>query len=220
MNAADWVAAQAGKADLAGTGRKRPPTSRTKRTTSRSRQGAQPNTAPKLTPVTVGHPLLDGPATLRIVGTPRTQGSKQALVRKDGTVFMREGGNAAAHESFKSWRHAVAAAGSRWLQTVGFPAPFDGPVRIDALFLLYKPPSRPKSERMPRTGLDRDKLERALHDGLSVDAPILANDSRICVGEIGKLWAVGTTPGAVVRIEAVDDSDWRRFPLVGLVWPD
>lgn len=200
--------------------------------TPRARDGAQGSAGPAKTPRTskpVPRPTTSSrlsvvdavwPIVLRVIGQPRTQGSKQALRRNDGTVFYREGGNAEAHRLFKSWRAAVADEGRRWLAGHGHPAAYDGAVRVDALFLLPKPDSRPKRERLARTGFDRDKLERAVHDGLSVDAPVIRNDSRICWGEIGKLWAVDTTPGAVIKIEPLAEDDWRRFPLVNLVWSD
>jgi Holliday junction resolvase RusA-like endonuclease len=162
------------------------------------------------------------PVVLRIVGTPRPQGSKQKL----GTKFYREGGSAVADGLFKDWRSAVAAEGIAWLRDEHYPAPVTGPVRIDMLFLLSKPQSRPKKELLPFTAHDRDKLERAIHDGLSpqrgktAGAPVIANDSRVCFGHVGKLWAVDTSPGCVVRITALAPDDWVDFPLVDLVWPE
>lgn len=164
-----------------------------------------------------GRPVIDvgqPPVVLRVYGTPRPQGSKLKVSAK----FYREGGSAAAHKAFTTWRQGIGREAARWLMSEGHPEPYDGPVRLDTLFLLAKPPSRPKSERFAATGFDDDKLRRAVGDGITVNARLLSNDARICWGESAKLWAVDTEPGCVLRIEALRESDWRRCQLVDVVW--
>jgi Holliday junction resolvase RusA-like endonuclease len=160
------------------------------------------------------------PILLRIVGDPQPEGNKRPLRNfKTGGIVLVEGRTPEATQKARTWREAVAWTTRQWMAANGHPGPIVGPVRVDALFLLPKPPSRPKRERLALTGFDVDKLTRSLGDALSKDAQLIADDKRVISWSVAKLWAVDTSPGAVIRIEPLEQTDWADCPLTDMVWP-
>lgn len=145
------------------------------------------------------------PIVLRVVGSPQPEGNKRPLRnRKTGGIVLVEGRTPEATQAARTWREAVAWTARQWAAANGHPGPIDGPVKVDALFLLPKPPSRAKRERLALTGFDTDKLTRALGDALSKDAQLIADDKRIIWWNVVKVWAIDTSPGVVVRITGLD----------------
>ncbi|NKS56203.1 hypothetical protein GS504_01060 [Rhodococcus hoagii] len=137
------------------------------------------------------HPLF----TMEAVGMPRTQGSVNS------TRTIQRGGKTvrlpvtSGWEDLKVWRHLIAVSAKNAL-TQGIRQglwtrdqfPLDEPVIATVVYTV----PRPQRPRFPAaaTKPDIDKLDRALHDGLSIDAGILREDSRI----IGHLRHLKTYP--------------------------
>lgn len=125
------------------------------------------------------------------LGTPRPQGSKRYL------------GNGRFIEAsdVKPWRKAIAEAVDRAFIATGDSSTFTEPVVVWATFFL----PRPKSVKrlLPTVPPDLDKLCRALGDGMSVDSPLLADDSLIVKWHTAKLYADEHEAGVRVGIKTV-----------------
>lgn len=133
--------------------------------------------------------------TFRAFGTPRPQGSKRYVGN----------GRFVEASDVKPWRTAIAnAAFDVW--TKQKIEKFVDPVVVTAVFYLPKP----KSVRrlFPSVAPDTDKLQRALGDALSIDAPILEDDSLIVKWHAQKAYASSPDQAGVwVHIRLADDSD-------------
>jgi len=123
----------------------------------------------------------------RVDGNPQTQGNKSgfAIRRKNrvtqaweytGRVAMVEGRRPASRQAFKVWREQIRIAAHNAKVAASWTV-VDAPLELTCVFYLPKPKS-PQFD-VPATGLDLDKLIRAVGDGLK-DAGVYVNDSRIC----------------------------------------
>ena len=77
--------------------------------------------------------------------------------------------------------------------------PIDAPVVVEAVFVFPRPKSVKRN--YPTVAPDLDKLCRALGDGMTVDANVLVDDSRIVVWHASKVY--GERPGVSVKITFV-----------------
>ena len=101
--------------------------------------------------------------TVTVAGHPITQGSKQAIRRRDGGISMIESGG----DRLTQWRHAI---NDEARHATNGTSPATGPVTIEAHFTIPKPASTPKRRRTwpikTRSG-DLDKLARAALDAMT-----------------------------------------------------
>ena len=80
----------------------------------------------------------------------------------------------------------------------------DGPVAVEVTFYLSRPAAQAKA-KYPATGLDLDKLCRALGDAL--ERVVVTNDARICAWSAVKLYADeahNKVPQTVVTVREMD----------------
>lgn len=99
------------------------------------------------------------------------------------------------------WRNAVADAAKHIADAR--EGPMQGPLRLDVVYRFPMPASRPKAARSAglawkTTAPDRDKLDRAICDGLQASG-LIGNDAQICAGESVKYEVVGWT-GATITL--------------------
>lgn len=144
---------------------------------------------------------------LVIIGTPKTQGSKSAVVI-GGRARILEGKGKGRTEH-KAWRDAVASEARAWQLEHG-DGLLTGPVVVRMMFGLQKPTSAPKTKRTwpikARSG-DIDKLQRSVLDSLT--GTILADDSQVVAVRAEKDWS--DPPGVVICIHEVE-ADWTHVP--------
>lgn len=144
---------------------------------------------------------------LRAYGEPRSQGSKTAIVR-GGRAVVVEGKSAKGRENLTSWRQAVATVASDW-RADNPGAPLDEPVAIAATFWLSKPTSMARWRWLPWTGLDVDKLARALLDSLT--GIVLRDDSRVTDLVVRKRFANPEAPGVSVVVVPLGNDERALF---------
>lgn len=157
-----------------------------------------------------------------VEGNPKTQGSARAFVVRGRAVVTSDNKalkpwRAAMHDAFEAERaHMIGAA--PWLADA-FRAPdaadawgkpavlFYGPVVVLSEFILPRLASHPKTARgreaaPPATGLDLDKLCRALHDSLKT-GHVYRDDSQVVEIVSSKRYAsLGEAPGVAVEVRA------------------
>ena len=126
-------------------------------------------------------------------GSPRSQGS----MRRGGTKVTKAGKlqRTLAHSdsTLEGWRDTVATAATQAMAAARLtPADFDEALDLNVAFILERPRSvtRPR----PETGLDVDKLLRAVMDAM--EKVVYPVDSRVCSVQLSKEY--GDRPG--VRI--------------------
>lgn len=151
--------------------------------------------------------------TFRVLGEPSPQaGTKSVPIRgkggapvttKDGRPMFRkitEGG-----VNLKSWRQEVAGEAAR---VAALSMMFVGPVRLEVLFRLPMPKSRPRwailQRVLFRVGLpDLDKLLRAVGDSLKVGG-LLKDDALIVDVRMRKIEVHESWLGCDVRLTELD----------------
>jgi Holliday junction resolvase RusA-like endonuclease len=128
-------------------------------------------------------------------GAPVQQGSKRWVGNR--MIEM-------SAATLKPWRQAIASAAhvaarrDHWTLT-------DGPLRVDVIFRLHRPPSIPKKRRLPAVKPDLDKLIRALLDGITDSNSVWTDDARVVDIHAVKRYALPGEPlGARVRIESAE----------------
>lgn len=170
---------------------------------------------------------VSAPPVLRCLvgGAPKTQGSSRAFVVRGRAVVT-----AANNKALKPWRAAMHSAfdleRTRMIEADlslsdasrapvleyawGKPTVlFYGPVVVLSEFILPRLASHPKTVRgrraaPPSTGLDLDKLCRALHDSLKT-AHVYADDAQaVEIVSRKRYAALGETPGVAVEVRAVE----------------
>lgn len=137
------------------------------------------------------------PLEFRAYGTPRPQGSKRYV------------GNGRFIEAsdVKPWRAAIANAAFEVWSSKGSQQ-FTDPVVVTAIFFMAKPKS--VKRLFPSVAPDLDKKMRALGDALSVDSPILLDDSLIVRWEATKVYAMSPElAGVYVHIRLANEGDLR-----------
>lgn len=120
-----------------------------------------------------------------VAGSPAPQGSKKYL----GNGIMVE-----SSKAVKPWRVDVA-----WAAREVFPAPFDGPVRLELGFVMPRPKNAPKKSTPAAVKRpDLDKLARAVLDAIT--GVVVVDDSQIVhlvatkrIAEIGEQSGVELT---------------------------
>jgi crossover junction endodeoxyribonuclease RusA len=130
--------------------------------------------------------------TIDVSGDPASQGSHSVI---NGRIVQV---NSTKH---KRWRNAVVFAaldliGDGW-------EPIQEPVELSVIFYLPRPKTATRD--FPAVMPDLDKLIRAVGDSLT-DAGILADDSRIITIHAKKLYADDRGPGAVIRVNTLDQA--------------
>ena len=130
--------------------------------------------------------------TIDVSGDPASQGSHSVI---NGRIVQV---NSTKH---KRWRNAVVFAaldliGDGW-------EPIQEPVELSVIFYLPRPKTATRD--FPAVMPDLDKLIRAVGDSLT-DAGIVADDSRIITIHAKKLYADDRGPGAVIRVNTLDQA--------------
>ena len=99
-----------------------------------------------------------------------------------------------ASKHLPAWRKAVTDAA----RAAHDGDPLDGPLSVQLDVYLPKP-KRPRWSK-PATGLDLDKLQRAVGDSLEKSG-VIANDARICRWDAQKHYAEDNRTGAHITIK-------------------
>lgn len=137
---------------------------------------------------------------LRVYGTPAPQGSKTAVM-VGGHARVIEGRASSGRQAHKSWRDAVATTAADWQAEHDAPL-LEGPVRLEAVFILHRPKSVTRKRRpYPTTRPDLDKLLRSTLDSLT--GRILGDDSQIVSIDALKVYDDVAPPGALLRLTEV-----------------
>lgn len=121
-----------------------------------------------------------------VPGRPIPQGSMAAITIGGKARIVhskRKSKTGKPRESVQSWRKRAAHAAREAMEG----EPFDGPVRVSAVFALDKPKSRRKRDEYPDRKPDLDKLARALGDAL--EGVVVTQDSRIVEWRVRKRWS-------------------------------
>lgn len=147
-------------------------------------------------------------ATFEVLGTPSPQGSKSAVLGRDGKPHLIEGRRRSGRDAHTAWRNAVAYAARGQVDLFELAAPLDVPLLLDVEFRFAMPKSRPKAIRSRGSALkttkpDLDKLLRTVGDGL-VDGGLIVDDARIARLVGTKSEVVGWL-GATVHIREVSE---------------
>jgi crossover junction endodeoxyribonuclease RusA len=141
---------------------------------------------------------------ITVYGRPAPQGSKAVVGRdKKGRAILVE-----SSKKVKPWREDVKAAA---LVAMGSPGNgISGPVKVQMIFTMAKPKSAPKRRRTwPDKYPDLSKLVRSTEDALT-DVGAWEDDARVIELRTAKVFpgedprSLGV-PGAVIRIESVED---------------
>lgn len=133
--------------------------------------------------------------TFRVNGDPKSQGSLQHNTY----------GHAYQKRELLDWRNLIAQTAILACRDAGWTLPLDEPVEVGAMFFLPRP-QRPRWE-VPATGLDLDKLQRAVGDALSPKrgVKVLINDNRIIRWHPSKHYADDMGPGALITITRTEE---------------
>lgn len=126
-----------------------------------------------------------------VPGIPQQQGSKTGWVVGGRAVLFDQ--NA---KQLKPWRAQVAQVAAATFRHRGR---LDGPVRVEATFVLPRPKSV-KRDR-PHVRPDLDKLVRALGDGISDAGNVWHDDAQVVQLVVEKVY--GAAPGVHVDVSPV-----------------
>lgn len=127
---------------------------------------------------------------VEITGEPAPQGSKKII----------QGRLVEASKKLKPWRKAVAEA----CKATGNQNLLLGPIEVQVIFFLTRPPSVKQSKRaLPIVPPDTDKLARALLDGIGDSGVIWGDDSQVVRLIASKEYADNRKAGAEVTIRAI-----------------
>ena len=130
-----------------------------------------------------------------VAGSPITQGSAMARVRKDGSPFVVQ----VNRSNLMDWRSAIGSAA----QGLTFR---EGPCDVHLMFRLARPKSRPKKDVHPDRRPDLDKLTRAALDALTGVA--YKDDSQVVALHVYKAYAIGQTGVQVSICDPGEPVDW------------
>ena len=130
--------------------------------------------------------------TFEVLGDPRPQGSKRAIIPKGGTkpVVIESAG-----EGLKDWRRAMTDAAR---EARGELECIDAPVAVSLAFRLVMP----KAPRWawPAVTPDADKLARAALDSLTA-ARVIRDDARVIQLHVTKTYeSASSPPGLVCKV--------------------
>jgi crossover junction endodeoxyribonuclease RusA len=146
--------------------------------------------------------------TLRVYGTPASQGSKRAFVQGGRAVMLND------DKKLRPWRNSIIEA-ARAARVTGERLP--GPLAMEARFVFNRPRSHyrtGKNAHLLRDDApifvnqtpDIDKILRSTLDGLT-EAAVWVDDSRVVSLIATKRYAnEGEAPGAYIRIWPYEES--------------
>lgn len=133
-----------------------------------------------------------------VPGEPKPMGSKSAFI-VGGRAIVTDG---KAGKGIKGWKDSVIAKASEVFEGKRMT----GPVRVAMTFALARPAGhrgtkglRPSAPAYPAVKPDLDKLARSTLDALAV--VMLADDSRVVMLSLVKLYAKDGPTGAHIRVE-------------------
>jgi Holliday junction resolvase RusA-like endonuclease len=136
----------------------------------------------------------------RAYGRPAPQGSKK---------FVGNGRFIEASKYLKPWRESLATAIWAAQETRETYARFEGPVVVEAVFLIAKPGS--VKRLWPSVMPDLDKLQRGLGDSLETDTQLLASDSLIVKWVASKVYVAQHEGGVVCTIRDATEEDLKEL---------
>lgn len=132
-----------------------------------------------------------------VYGDPQQQGSMRGFVR-NGKVAMTS-----TNKNLNAWRALVRQQAQDASEVL-----LDGPVAIEATFMLPRPKSRPKWQIWPTSAPDLDKLIRAIGDALT--GVVLVDDAQVVNWACTKTWTeANEKPGVRVAVQELEN-DRRR----------
>ena len=137
-------------------------------------------------------PTADPDLAFEVLGDPRPQGSKRAIMPKHGTqpVVIESAG-----QPLKDWRRAMTDAAR---EARGELECIDAPVAVSLAFRV----ARPKKPQWgwPAVAPDADKLTRAALDSLTA-ARVFRDDARVVQLHVTKVYETpAQPPGLVVKV--------------------
>lgn len=134
-----------------------------------------------------------------VPGEPITEGSTRAFASGQRVVVTHDRGPELA-----AWRTRVKRAAQEAAREAGWEPRYDGPVVVDAVFMLRRPKSA-KKRLMPHVKPDLDKLIRAVGDALAPykQPGVLKDDSRIVTWHASKHYAIPYEPGVFITVSPV-----------------
>jgi Holliday junction resolvase RusA-like endonuclease len=130
-----------------------------------------------------------------VAGIPAPKGSARAIKRGGFAVLVASGSDA-NKRAIKSWDQAVALAAKA---AMAGRAPLTGPIRLDVVFYMPRPPSVTRRHHTVKP--DRDKLLRCLCDSLTGIAWV--DDAQVVDGKTAKAYDEATGGGAHVVITEI-----------------
>lgn len=138
-----------------------------------------------------------------VPGEPITEGSTRAFASGQRVVVTHDRGPELA-----AWRTRVKRAAQEAAREAGWEPRYDGPVVVDAVFMLRRPKSA-KKRLMPHVKPDLDKLIRAVGDALAPykQPGVLKDDSRIVTWHASKHYAIPYESGAFITVARVDEEN-------------
>lgn len=136
-----------------------------------------------------------------VPGEPITEGSTRAFTSGQRVVVTHDRGR-----ELDAWRARVKRAAQEAAREAGWEPRYDGPVVVNAAFMLRRPKSA-KKRLVPHVKPDLDKLIRAVGDALAPykQPGVLKDDSRIVTWHAAKYYADDYKPGVLVYVSRVDE---------------
>ena len=133
---------------------------------------------------------------LRVLGLPAPQGSKRAVPRKGGGVWLQD-----MSAGLDDWRTAVATTAARYADCWQYT----GPTILAAVFRFPMPAGRPRKAKTEgwawkTTAPDIDKLLRSTCDALTHSA-LIVDDRIIQLGPISKIEVWEDWTGAELTLQ-------------------
>jgi Holliday junction resolvase RusA-like endonuclease len=142
--------------------------------------------------------------SFEIWGIPKGQGRPRSFLRRGTGGEPRIG--VYDPKMSRDWKDLVL----RQVQAHRPPTPFEGPVRLDLVFVMPVPKSFPKRQQRDIAAgrcvyhtkrPDRDQLEKGLMDMLQ-HAGFFADDAQVATGDTTKIY--GVRPGVRVVFQGAD----------------
>lgn len=129
-----------------------------------------------------------------VSGVPQPQGSKSGFIADGRAVVVDKN-----PKMLKPWRKAVTdVARATW----EYGALLEGPVRVEAVFVLPRPKSVKRA--LPHVRPDSDKLARSILDSVTDAGNVWRDDAQVVQLHVSKIY--GEVPGVHVNITRVEVS--------------
>lgn len=152
------------------------------------------------------------PVRFNVRGTPAPQGSKTTWKNpKTGQIMQKE-----ASDAVRPWRADVSAEAARQRAAIG--QAMTGPLKLDIIFRLSMPASRPlwakaQGFMLREISPDLDKLVRAVGDACKTGG-LIGDDSLFAIMHVAKVEVWEQWTGASIRISALDPRAFKwEMPL-------